>query len=673
MATTPRAECALPTLNERLNAAIVAYARLARLRKQVWFDASVVEELNESRELDPSGVTTFLLLRGFLNAHAAQQQFTVADVLKDPTGFQDIIAKITAVQAIIRDPETEAELVAFQARMREVAGRMTVKSKKAFEEFLADADLLGSVIRDSKRSLRDLRAVQFVHGEPAAAPLQVNGQIFEFWNINSLIQALELQRVDGATLCLIRDPKEVMASYFVFAIRHGGAITIVSDYEPGAHPLQHQMSRNPGRTLEDRAERHWFPYWMLDLERRPRGQRRRPRLTAVERNALVPYQQELAPIAKLGDLRPPELTWTYLVLEGLIAEYGRGHRQLPELAYTAEMVTHPLLLAAAQPDRQLPVRGAPYVPLELPSLSHETVTAETIAPQTGERAVGHNEWMIERYVHAVPTELLGPVGDIAASELVAKHKALLATPIEHRHWTDETHVAEIEALSPTMFGSREEIQRDRLWLARLNQARAVQALANAEFQREKAAALAWCRARLEQQLPVLIDAAARGEWILPMIIAAVDLPTQGFGFAPGLIEREENIVEQRYATRKTGLHLPRPAFFLGVRDEAERIPWRCPVTQQAASIYSTFHPSGGAALAALFGVTVEELPFGLQHWTRSEPYVGNSILDRLDPADWALETPWRKLAMVAVLPLSRKAYKEARAGLGLVGPGVLGP
>jgi hypothetical protein len=631
----------------------------------VWFDASVVEELNESRELDPSGVTTFLLLRGLLNEHAAEQQFTVADVLKDPARFQEIVAKIDAVQEVIRDPETEAELVAFQTGMRDVAARMKVKSRKAFDAFLADTDLLGRVLRDSKRSLRDLRAVQFVQGEPATAPLQVNGSLFEFWNINSLIQALEQQRVDGATMCLIRDPKQVMASYFVFALRHGGTITIVSDYDPGVHPLHHQMSRNPDRTMEERAARHWYPYWILDLERRSRGRGRRPRLTAVERTALVPYQQELAPIATLGELRPPELTWTFLVLEGLIAEFGRGHRLLSELAYTAEMIPHPRLLDAAQPDRQLPAFSPPYVTLELPLLTHDTVTADTMAVQTEDRAVGHNEWMVERYVREVPPELLGPIGDAAATELAVTHKALLTSPIEHTHWTDETHVAQLEALSPTMFGSREDIRRDRLWLARLNQVRAVQALANAEFHREKENVLAWCRARLAAQLPVLIDAAARGEWTLTTTVPTDELPSDHIGFVRGLAEREENIVHQKFATRATGLHLPDTAFFLGTRDTHARMPWRCAMTQQAASVFTEFRPSGGRALAAIFGVAVDELPIGLQHWIRNKAYVGNPILDRLDPADWELESPWRKLAMIVVLPLSRKAYKAALVRLGL--------
>jgi hypothetical protein len=60
------------------------------------------------------------------------------------------------------------------------------------------------------------------------------------------------------------------------------------------------------------------------------------------------------------------------------------------------------------------------------------------------------------------------------------------------------------------------------------------------------------------------------------------------------------------------------------------------------------------------------MPIWLQHWYTMEPYDGNPILERTDPADWAIKNPWHEHLQIQVgLALSRKAFNAARERLGL--------
>ena len=100
----------------------------------------------------------------------------------------------------------------------------------------------------------------------------------------------------------------------------------------------------------------------------------------------------------------------------------------------------------------------------------------------------------------------------------------------------------------------------------------------------------------------------------------------------------------------------------------------CARTDAVSSYHVTLNPENPEDLAYLCGVEVEDLPWQLQRWRRRNPsYRGNSILDRLDPAEWALKNPWARRSdartgnfdLSVGVSLSKRAVNALRKKLGL--------
>lgn len=655
-------------INDLVNRALLLYGELALRPKANWFDRDLIDELNASRDLDPTGLTTFMLLRGQTDSFLDTKTFSARKVLLHYDEFRRETARIYELLQTVEDPAVVELIETFQAELRQMADRYAYADRDAFEKAITDKGWLAYVRRNALRSMQTLDVHQFVQGKGSPEPLQVSGSVYEFWNVNSVLAAMRGQGYPGVTLCLIRDPAQVMASYFLFAVRNGDNITVLTDIEEGPHPLYYQMSRRPGRTLDERAQRHHFPYELLELEPVLGSGGNVKDLRAKTRTQLVRINTEAVPMKKLGELDPDQFVWAGLVMHLLAEKYGGADPALlPEVSYTGQMVVEPHALVGAESGL---VAAGQYAPLQLPVLTRADVTAETTAEQWDGETVGHNEWMVARYGERVPDAVLNPVGIEAARQLTGQmQKGGGLTRVHDAGMWGEQEVKEsLEALSPTTFGTPAKLQRDRLWAARTNQCRVIQAAAEAEYKRDKGKVRAWLIAQTQARRDFIIDACARGELVLP------DVPFEGkpttFGFdrdevAKSGEARDRNMLRQWHDRGFADLvdHSKRPT--LGTLDNSRRPYWFCPVTGGPAALFSQVEPTCPEALAALFGCTVDELPFGLQHYYVSEPYSGNPILRRLDPSDWVLDNPWNRLRVKVYVALSKTAVNDRRRAQGL--------
>lgn len=57
---------------------------------------------------------------------------------------------------------------------------------------------------------------------------------------------------------------------------------------------------------------------------------------------------------------------------------------------------------------------------------------------------------------------------------------------------------------------------------------------------------------------------------------------------------------------------------------------------------------------------IEDMPDVLQHWNKYEPYVGNHILNRIDPLEWMIENPWLELNTKIQIHLSKRAFNNLK-------------
>lgn len=626
----------------------------------------LTEDLSASRELDPTGLTTFMMLRGILEHFLKDITFTAFDLILEPRAISAKLAPMKALRTVLEDPQVVDLIANFQDKVRTAALQYGVRPGEAtdkLEELLADKYQLAMVRRDAMLSMANLEPHQFTQGPKEPNPLKYNPTIFEFWNVNSILASMRSQRVAGISLCLIRDPVDAMFSYFVFAIRNGSTLTILTDRDKEPHPAFSRMTRRPDRSLSRRAARNWFPYQLLDLKEQKDELGNVKGLYANARTQLVPINVEAVPLKSINELEPEQFVWTSLVFELILDKYWKQDEKLPELSYTGQMVVEPAALVGAAGAL---VKDGLYKPLELPKLVKADVTAETTAPQWVSEPVHFNAWMVERYGARVPDEVLSPVGEEAQLLLVERTHDPSFLPVLEK----SKRIEKFETLNPTTFGTKDQIQKDRLWVARVNQMKAIQVLADEEYEREKDGVLAWYRAAVTKNRGLLIDAACRGEWMLPYMKFR-RMHEQG-GDKPSEQQAIKQGVGEKWSKAFDSYFFNRPRIYFGEEDKESYRTKCCVRTDTWASIFTVIKPTCPDAIAILCGVTFEELPWPLQHWFTDTPYTGNHILNRLDPEDWHLHNPWMDIThrrgglnLDVGVALSKLAYHARRKTMGL--------
>lgn len=631
------------------------------------FDARTLEEtvdmLNESRELDKSGLTTFMMLRGMVEWYLQNYKFSAYNLLLDPAPIAVELKRMKAIRESVEHPEVVEIIRDFQGKLKAAALQYKVRSGRemdALESLIQDKYDLGMIRRDALRTIERMEAHQFTQG--ATDPIETvkfSPQVYEFWNVNSLLSAMRGQKVSGITMCLIRDPDEMFASYFIFAIRNGANLTILTDREKVPHPEFHRMARRPDRDLERRAARNWFPYHLLGFKEKTEDQ---PRLRFKERNQLVPMNTEAVTLKDIRDLGPEEFVWATLMFDLIREKFWVEKVKLPELSYTGEMVVEPHALVGATSGL---VKDGAYTPLFMPPLTKADMTNEVLEKQWAQPPRHHNAWMTERYGPEVPDEVLSPVGEEAAKLLAATHY-----PGDVRIGVFETKPKMLESLSPTNFGTKDDLQRDRLWAARRNQMKIIQDKAQADFEANREKVEKWYRDKITSNCKFIIDACAKGS--LPLPWSRVERMGDHWNEGVKLGEKTTESLKMgvgKYYHKAFEYLGSAPKFRLGSWEMYSGEAYCAERTDTKATVFFIISPRSPEALAILAGVKKEELPWGLQHWILDEPYHGNSILNRLDPEDWALKNPWipenRGIDCRVMVALCKGAFHARRKSLGL--------
>ena len=669
------------TLNEILNAAIPQWAQFTDTKLgttsytftigsssefQSYDLQKYIDDLNEARTFDMSGTTAILLLRGLFEAYVKERSFNAHTMLFEPERVENVLGQLRSFQALISQAPCLDAADSFRVSLRAAATHYGYDLGK-LGKYLPDDWALGELRLAASRSLERLTTHQFAQGPRDPSPLQYNREIFEFTNLNSFLYALRKQMVSGITLALIRAANgegDVYKAYFVLGLRNGETITVLTDFQDGAHPEYHNMTRRPDRRLEERARQHWFPYRLLELDPVKHKQ-------VKDKTALVRLDARAAPIAEITSLEPSEFIWLILLFNCIAEKFDRQDHKEAELSYTGEMVVNPHALVDG--NHALVVSGQ-YKPLILPKLTAETATPELAG---NEKPLGHNAWLEDRYRGRVPEIMLDVVGSrmaldvgkVAAKQLPGEIKAE-KLPAERKQpgvirWGPNYRIEPIHpmALDPTSFGTAGDIERNRAWYARQNLIKGVQRHATAEFVAKHKLVKTWYRKRLERNMSFLWRAIAVGELIAPITVWASH-EDHDFPAEDKLRWKEGNILRQKSARKYNPFHTRDDVQFGGWdHDRNYNVCAIDPPTR--ATVFTIITPDNPRALALLMGIPEKKLPWPLQHWTTREPYTRNSILDRVDPQDSRLDDPWRHLELSLTITLSKHAYNRLRKEHGL--------
>jgi len=648
---------------------------------QQWGLRSIAEDLAASQQLDESGVATLLMLRAVTQEHLKEEQISAWNLLHDRASVDADVALRRQLWDVLHEAKASEEVEDFYLEVR-AACELYGCPAEDVETWLASTGSMGFVRRDAFKSLETLEAHKFLDGKPSGCEPRVNRQVWEFWNVNSLLRALRSQALPGVTICLIRDP-EALHSFFCISVVDGDRMFVLTDRDRHPHPLAKEMSRRPDRELVRRASRHRFPYQLLDLK----STEDQKALYAEARTALVPVNAAGVPLAPLGELYVDQIAWVSLLLDLVREKFYRSEPPALPLSYTGEMVVQPHAWVGAS---SALVLAGTYEPLQAPRLTSESINDRALDPECIP-ATGEEDWMLERYGADVPEDAINLTGNASRVKLLAdagKVESVAALPFIER-WgtekrTDIMTARGLRVLDPTYFGTAEQVKRDRVFVGKFNRASIIQKRAELEHEQTREKVIQWYKDAVKRNAGALLDAAAQGTLMLPSHnqrwYGADGKPARSGSIKGGGMHWRVELAEALTLRMGSSWNTSKIRDDVGLSFTGACLgDWRteeCFDTGAAASVFGYVRVDCSEAIAAVCGVSVEELPWQLRHVRRHrQTGVGNPNLDRVDPADWVLHNPWDKMHLDIAIMLSKRAVAARRKRLGLSGklPEVLNP
>lgn len=212
--------------------------------------------------------------------------------------------------------------------------------------------------------------------------------------------------------------------------------------------------------------------------------------------------------------------------------------------------------------------------------------------------------------------------------------------------------ATLAKVDTTRFGTRESISNDRVFIARHNVAKRIQQLAVEEYTERKAEVEAWVKGKMRANAANLYEMVVQGQ---------VRKPYRRNDTESYRLFAETSTIEYM---RKNTMYGSFGSIALGGPSSFSHFgpgkgAYTCFETDGKATYLTVFQPHYADELALLCGCDVTDLPDVLQHWTSETPTsIGNQILSRQDPMDWALHNPWCKSNFALRLYLSVRAINR---------------
>lgn len=657
-------------------------------RRNPW-DYTIKKEMNEAFELDPEGLTALLLLDNFRDDFFSGCGLSLKDILENKN-YGTFIEDCRRLTAMLSEEEIVSALAEFIGNVSGAVKGIGI-DREDVGQMVNDRYEMAILRRDSLRSMEVLNLHQFFQGDTAQKHLTFLPDIHLFWNMNSLIRCA-WQSADGVSINLIQDPL-VTSSYFAFVAKNGGNLTILTDKPKEAHPLSKYMSRRPEKDFTRRVFRNHFPYSLMDLHYDTKG------YLHAGKTSLVPLQEKPIKIGSLSTLLPDEIIWTVMMFSLIDAKLYKENYHCGELSYTSDMIADPSIGASLIGGNKVgALMVKDYKPLVAPVL--DLASLEEDAQYERFSGTGINNWLYERYKDQVPTGILNglrpddgstpfllPEGVVfhAPKERVrepfhawsADEPVLLKAPedIEGNvsengvfvRWSSDTinDAILLKKMTGDEFGSKENLMQDYRWFARYNSAKFINRKAKEEYKQRKAEVTTWVKGRIQQNLEriskdIIYYGLSKNKSEHPCNFYVIPMTRDPWLNTEGCYKFAK---DRKAYLRRSGEDSS--WLFNNVADTgcwfSESAPCSYILKAKAYHVEDLLYLTGCAS--------VEELPDVLRHWkcaTRAggSDYIGNSILDRVDPMDWVVENPWEDLRFDIVIGVGKKYFARVKKELG---------
>lgn len=588
--------------------------------------------LKNSLQYDTTYVTTFMLMKMYLEEFLENRSISLKEIIDKYDVFKDWLAQIDELKSILYSEEVTSNQKAFQALLKQGLAHYGADDA-VYDSMVANEENLAEIRFSSFNAINQLEVVQFSHGLPSEKRAKVHSHVHLFKDINTLLSWM-MNVESGVVLAMIQDEKQLSDAYFVFAIRNGGTLSVLTDRKKTAHPLQSMMSRTrlEGRQFYERISQYHFPYSILDITYGDNG---RAYITSEETSLM--QKEEGFAVKEIKDLEHDEIVWIMMMFDFIEEKFFREDFKVKELSYTAKMIENTNFLLENAKGHEVAIQS--YPKLQLPVLTNEFMKTENLKDVFRRKPLGLHDWMVERY--EVPVAVFDVVGNA--------HETLLLT--DGKENMDSSVV--LKNMDISSFKTAEELQKDRIFIARYNQAKIVSLKAKEEFNQRQSEVENWYKEAIRKNLPNLITSITQGEFI-------VSKDKEKARIRNGNWERRNdsgNILRvDQTSNEEYGGYIF--CHITGEKLEKDISIPTCIVSDKQATILGHFYPKTASQLADLCGCEEKDLHELLQHWNLERKDNGNQLLENLDPLDWAVENPWEKMRMDVKIYLTKREYNK---------------
>ncbi|WPS85681.1 hypothetical protein SMD22_01090 (plasmid) [Brevibacillus halotolerans] len=589
------------------------------------------EVLKKSLEYDPTYVTTLILLGRYLDEFMEDRELTLKEILEGYEKFTEWLSMIHELRSILNTDEAQDIKRNFKQSLKEAIAHYKV-DESVIDLLIENENNLSELRFSAFRAINKLEVYQFSHGSPSKNKPKIYDRVYMFKDINTLLQWM--MSVDsGIVLALIQDSSKLSSSYFVFAIRNGGTLSIVTDREKTSHPLCEELSRTRGRGREfaNRIEQNYFPYSLMDIEFGDND-----RAYATEEKALA-LREDGFPLKEIKHLEPDEVVWLIMMFSLLSEKFFANNFKLENLSYTAKMMLESNMLLNKADEKGIVLHG--YQPLIISKFTTEDMKTEKVKDAFQFKPTGQHDWMIERY--PVPEQ---------AFDVIEVPDVLYLTD---RGSQENSIAIDMKKISPSSFESPKRLEKDRIYLARYNQAKVISSQVEDEYNKRKEEVMDWYQAALEKNLPNLLKAIAFGKLYVSGDLNNANI-RRGEWRSPqpdGNILRVDMLRDENYASEWNINFRIR-----GVSTGINKLT--CALNDSKASVVGHFYPTTAIMLADLCDCEITELHELLQHWRQETISRGNHFTNRVDPMDWAIKNPWEDVRFDVRIYLSKSGFNR---------------
>ena len=640
------------------------------------WDYAVRREMEEAFELDPEGFTSLLLLDNFRTDFFENCAISIDEIMRNPN-FATFLADCKKLTDMLSEKEIVEYLNTFVESVSNAVSAIGV-DREDVTKMLNDRYEIAILRRDALKSMKTLSLHQFFQGETKIDHLKFLTDIHVFWNMNSLIRCA-WNSPDGVSINLIKDPFEY-STYFSFVAKNGDNLTILTDKPKEAHPLSKYMSRRPEKDFTHRVFKNHFPYGLLNLRVDNEGYLR------ISGKGLVPLQEKPIKCGTLFELEPDEIIWIVMMFSLIDQKLYKENYHCAELSYTADMITDPRVTERLLKDAEC---GAlvlkDYKPLTAPTITPESILND---PQYEKfEGSGINNWLFERYKETIPSDIINGILPDSGQKMFLlpdhthrivsieetindsynRELRLKARDEDREKFTGKYGMPvyfgdpyvpgaiQLQRMTGDEFGTAEQIMNDYRFFARYNAAKFLNEKAKEEFDQKKEEVKEWMMERISANIERLTKDAIRfaeGERVEhPGVCKVVKLKNRDYF---------DTVNTTKYINRKDPRRDP-----LAYDKNA-----RCFFSDDAPCSYLViFHFLTVDDLLYATGLSsVDELPELLRHYHSSAysgPYTGNHILNRCDPMDWVLKSPWNDLRFDICVGVGKRWLVQTRKELNL--------